>query len=221
MKALYNIIISSILVIALSGFSFPEPFNVLHKPPKKQVIFHTSLTTEVTEASVKPIIAVLKAAPRGSVVYIEINSPGGSVEAGLEVLDAIHTCKGLVVTHVADHKMAASMAAIILMDGTVIHADPKALILFHSFGNMAKDKQGHLIFVKILPNGHNQPSEIAEMAWARAILEETCGKVMTRQEIIEATVGGQDEWFTGERVMYRLKAHYGLLYHPGAHVCTT
>ena len=62
-------------------------------------------------------LQVLYHADKGNPVDIYINSPGGSVNAGLVIYDLIQSLKGKLVMNIYCIGMAASMAAVILAGG--------------------------------------------------------------------------------------------------------
>jgi len=74
-------------------------------------------------------------------INIRINSPGGSIEEGLPVFNAIQQSKKNI--HTYNDGIAYSMAAIILLAGKTVHAAKNSLTLLHSpmtfMGGNAKD----------------------------------------------------------------------------------
>ena len=62
-------------------------------------------------------------------ILVELNSPGGDIEAGFAIIDSIELCKKPVTTRVMGQ--AASMAALILASGHKREALPRATIMVH------------------------------------------------------------------------------------------
>jgi ATP-dependent Clp protease protease subunit len=76
------------------------------------------LSGEVTDATADNFVAeMLYLAEKGDSVDIYINSPGGSVSAGLVIYDVLQTCSEKIEINLYCTGLAASMAAIILAGG--------------------------------------------------------------------------------------------------------
>lgn len=78
-------------------------------------IFITEAITDELATSIIVQLKYLDKSGNGD-IHIYINSPGGSVTAGMAILDAMKRCKNNIVTICTG--MAASMAAILLASGT-------------------------------------------------------------------------------------------------------
>jgi membrane-bound ClpP family serine protease len=114
LKLLFLCLFSLTVLVAAS----PVP------PPPPRII---EMKGEIDQEMADRIIADL--ALPGS-VEILINSPGGSVFAGLDIMDAIKAHQGPVVCRA--FQLAASMAANILVSCPSREATPATIILFHS-----------------------------------------------------------------------------------------
>lgn len=86
----------------------------------------------VDDASVAPIISALEDTDSGSTLVLVIDSPGGSVGAGLELIREMKRAqrRGVSVVCVVDGT-AASMAALVLQVCDVRGVTPGSVILFH------------------------------------------------------------------------------------------
>jgi ATP-dependent Clp protease protease subunit len=114
-----------ISVVAVAGFLFSVGALASPTPPPPPTII--PIVGEIDQEMADAVVALL-AIP--GPVEITINSPGGSVFAGFEIMDAIKSHQGTVVC-TAD-QLAASMAANILVTCPVRQATPRTIILFHS-----------------------------------------------------------------------------------------
>lgn len=74
-------------------------------------------------------IRTLEKLKRITTITVEINSPGGDIEAGLLITDSIDLCSKPVVTRVTGQAM--SMGALILAAGTKREALPNAAVMVH------------------------------------------------------------------------------------------
>lgn len=106
-------------------------YDIYSRLLKDRIIF---LNEEVTDASASVIVAqllFLEAEDTGKDIHLYINSPGGSVSAGLAVYDTMQFIKCDVSTICIG--MAASMGAFLLSGGTPgkRYALPNAEIMIH------------------------------------------------------------------------------------------
>lgn len=62
-------------------------------------------------------------------IVVEINSPGGDIEAGFIIIDSIQGSKRKITTRVAGQ--CCSMASVILLAGRVREATPTSTIMIH------------------------------------------------------------------------------------------
>ncbi len=92
------------------------------------------LTGEVTDDMSNAFVSeLLYLTERGEPVDIYINSPGGSVTAGLVIYDVIRACSSKIEINLYCIGMAASMAAIILAGGEKGHRFilPHSRVMIH------------------------------------------------------------------------------------------
>lgn len=81
---------------------------------------------------------------RHNTINVHINSPGGSVFDGLAIFNALQNSTAEV--HTWNDGLAASMAAVVLMAGSTVHAAKNSLTMIHSpsigvFGNARDIRQ--------------------------------------------------------------------------------
>jgi hypothetical protein len=96
-------------------------------------ILTSHIHTEINDNSVKDAVTKLTHAEAGTIMYLFMNSPGGSLYAGLDLISAMESTKAYVIV-VIDTK-AASMATLIAFAADKINAKPGAYFLFH-FGTV-------------------------------------------------------------------------------------
>ena len=122
-------------------------YDIYSRLLKDRIIF---LGEEVTDVSANLIVAqllFLEAEDPGKVIHLYINSPGGSVSAGLAIYDTMRYIKCDVSTICLG--MAASMGAFLLAGGTKgkRFALPNAEIMIHQPSGGA---QGQATDIKIV-----------------------------------------------------------------------
>lgn len=92
------------------------------------------LTGEITEGTANSFVSeLLYLVTKGEPVNIYINSPGGSVDAGLVIYDVLQACLEKIEINLYCVGMAASMAAIILAAGKKGHRFilPHSRVMIH------------------------------------------------------------------------------------------
>ena len=124
-------------------------YDIYSRLLKDRIIF---LGEEVDQASANVIVAellFLEAEDPDKEIYLYINSPGGSITAGMAIYDTINYIKCPVSTICIG--MAASMGAVLLASGTKgkRYATPNSEILIHQPLIMGGGIQGQTTEVKI------------------------------------------------------------------------
>ncbi len=124
-------------------------YDIYSRLLKDRIIF---LGEEVDQASANTIVAellFLEAEDPDKEIYLYINSPGGSITAGMAIYDTINYIKCPVSTICIG--MAASMGAVLLASGTKgkRYATPNSEILIHQPLIMGGGIQGQTTEIKI------------------------------------------------------------------------
>lgn len=88
-----------------------------------------NLTTEILSGNLEGLSDMLKAADYGDTIEIYIDSPGGSVNETMKILDEMSASKAKTSCTVG--RVAASGAAVIMLQCDDVTLSPKSLILFH------------------------------------------------------------------------------------------
>ncbi|MEA5418795.1 ATP-dependent Clp protease proteolytic subunit [Spirulina sp. CCNP1310] len=115
----------------MPGQPYSDWINIYDRLYRERIIF---LGREVNDSLANQIIAImlyLDSEDSGKPIYLYINSPGGSVTAGLAIFDTMQHIKSEVVTICVG--LAASMGAFLLTAGTKGKrlALPHARIMIH------------------------------------------------------------------------------------------
>lgn len=85
---------------------------------------------DMESVSPKDVSAVLEETEEGEELEVQINSPGGHVDAGSEIYTALKSYKGKVNVQIVG--MAASAASVIAMSGDHVEISPTAQIMIHN-----------------------------------------------------------------------------------------
>ncbi len=161
-------------------------YDIFSRLLKERIIFLGEEVNDVTASIVVAQMLFLEAEDADKDISFSINSPGGSVTAGMAIYDTMQYVKCDVCTYCMG--MAASMGAFLLSGGTKGKrlALPNAEIMIHQPLGGAQGQASEI--------------EIAARHMARTkeklnkILAENCGK--SYEEITEAT--DRDNWLTAE-----------------------
>lgn len=121
-------------------------FDIYSRLLKERIIFLSDEVNDVTASLVIAQLLFLDAEDPGKDIYLYINSPGGSVTAGMGIFDTMNYIKSDVSTICVG--MAASMGAFLLSSGAKgkRYALPNSTIMIHQpLGGM----QGQASDIKI------------------------------------------------------------------------
>ena len=119
-----------------------------------------------------------------SPVMLYINSPGGSVSAGLEIIDHMNTVKSPVFT--VNTAVCASMAAVILSNGSKRMSLPHATVMLHEVSSQVQGKY------RDMKSAFEHTEAVNKVAMT--LLAENCGK--TYDQLMHDAV--HDMWLSAE-----------------------
>lgn len=108
---------------------YMDPASILYK--KRKIFLGLDVSDAYVNFGLVPSLLLLESEDPGKPIDLYINSPGGSITAGLGLLDTIRFIKSPVHTYCIGQ--AASMAAVILAAGAPGHrySLPSARVLIH------------------------------------------------------------------------------------------
>ena len=141
------------------------------------------------------LIQTLRSLTEDDTLYIYINSLGGQLSTGLQIINAIIDCKGKVVT-VLDCE-AYSMASFILLTGDQIHIPETCCVMLHNFSAAPIGK------------GHELGSELAATNQIMASLMQKYGSKILTEDEIDRVIRGEDIYFTNaQEIADRLQGNF-------------
>ncbi len=150
-------------------------YDIYSRLLKDRIIFLGEEINDVTASLVVSQLLFLESEDPGKDISLYINSPGGSVTAGLAIYDTMNYIKCDVSTICMG--MAASMAAILLSGGTKgkRYALPNSMIMIHQPSGGA---QGQATDIKIVAD-----NIIKTRQKLNEILSENTGKDLSQVEL--------------------------------------
>ncbi len=164
-------------------------YDIFSRLLKDRIIFLGSEVTDVTANLIVAQMLFLEAEDPDKDIQLYINSPGGSVTAGMAIYDTMHFIRCDVCTNCIG--MAASMGAFLLAGGTKgkRYALPNAEIMIHQPMGGTK---GQATEIEIAAKHIIKTKEKMNR-----ILAENCGR--TYEELVNAT--DRDNWKSAQEPM--------------------
>ena len=124
-------------------------------------------------------------------IRLYLNTPGGDMEAGLALIQAMRECKGDVTTVL--NVQAASMGALLFLAGRHRVAPANGLLMFHNYSGGISGK------------GNEQVAELSAVtAWFEEVMIDVCHPFLSRKEI-RFVLNGRDLWIHGKDISHRLQ----------------
>lgn len=159
------------------------------KIPTKQIsIFLSSMIGSPIEYV--EMINRIKQATENDVIYIYLNTPGGNLETGVQIINAIRNTPAHVV--VSLESVAHSLGTLIFLSGDELQIHDNCLMMFHNFSTGMYGK------------GHEITAEIeAVNKWYNKMFRKICVPFLTTEEI-EQVIDGRDLWLETDEIKRRL-----------------
>ena len=136
------------------------------------------------------LLNLLRCASSYDIVNIYINSPGGNLSAGLQIITAMKESLALVRTFLDG--MAMSLAPLILFAGDEVYINDNTMIMFHDFSTGSGGKGGELL-----------SAAEAYTKFYKDLLISYAYPFLSMEEIDNITKG-QDVYFNSKEIILRL-----------------
>jgi ATP-dependent protease ClpP protease subunit len=155
----------------------------------RQLHFYISGPIEEPEHYTE-MIHQIRSASQNDVVHIHLNTPGGMVATGVQIINAIDNSEALVVTHLEGE--VCSMGSLIFLAGHQMVAYQYSLLMFHNYSGGVSGK------------GHEQKAALdASEKWYSSIQDTLCTPFLTKAEL-KRIKDGQDLWLLHDDIKKRL-----------------
>ncbi len=169
----------------------PRPYNFYQqKMVARQLHFYLSGPIE-DPSKYTEMIHQIRTAGQNDVVNIHLNTPGGLVSTGVQMISAMRASQAHIVTHLEGE--ACSMGALLFLtaDEMVVYDD--SLIMFHNYSGGAFGK------------GHELTAVVeATNKWYSKLAKTICIPFLTASELTKIFEGA-DMWMLSDEVEIRLK----------------
>lgn len=125
-------------------------------------------------------------------VIIHLNSPGGQLDTGVQLINAIRNSQATVTTCIESE--AHSMAALLFLAGDELVVNDNCMMMFHNFSGGTVGK-GNEAFASI----------DAHLKWYGKLTKELSEHFLTEEEV-ERVMRGEDLWMQTEEIRERAEA---------------
>lgn len=115
--------------VTITNFDGSKSYDLFSLLLKERIILITGEITDETAALISSELIYLNAISPSEKITIYINSPGGSVSAGLAIYDIMKTIKSPIET--IGFGLCASMGAFLLSSGNIRKAHQNCEIMIH------------------------------------------------------------------------------------------
>lgn len=175
------------------------PFGEMEKKPYRQ--YDQTFATQHThyylskgigepEGYVDMIYRITHASPN-DVIFIHLNTPGGQIDTGVQLINAMKNSQAKIVTVL--ESTAYSLGTLIFLSGDEMVVNEHCMMMFHNFNG------------GLIGKGNELVSELeATVKWFAALAEDIYIPFLTREEY-ERIVRGEDMWMQTPEIKVRLE----------------
>lgn len=132
----------------------------------------------------------IRSASPTDVIEIHLNTPGGRIDTGMQIINAIETTQAHVVT-ILDSR-AFSLGTLIFLAGDEMQVHDNCMMMFHNFSSGMQGK------------ANEQAVELdAMLKWFEKLMKKFCAPFLSTQEI-NRLLKGEDIWMDSDEIRARL-----------------
>lgn len=125
------------------------------------------------------------------IVHIHLNTPGGNLDTGVQLINAIQTSESHVICSLEAKAHSLGSLIFLAADEFVVHDN--SMMMFHNFSGTTGGK------------GHEQMAEItATIEWFNTISEQLCVPFLSDDEF-NRLIKGEDLYFHSNEIRVRLE----------------
>ena len=170
-----------------------KPFRYFEQPATVK-LHHVYISDSIGEPKdYIDLIHKIKFAGPNDIVNIYLNTPGGYLTTGAQIINAIRASSAHVVTHVEGE--VCSLGTLIFLSGDEMVVHDGSLFMIHTYSGVSSGK------------GHEMHAQTkAQAKWFEEIARRSYIGFLTEEEF-EEMIAGRDLWFTAEQVRARLNRY--------------
>lgn len=164
----------------------------LYEEQRKQQIYHFYISSEITEPNnYIDLINKIQLCKEGDVVYLHLNTPGGHLDTGAQIINAMKTSAALIVTCLEGH--VASLGALMFLAGDEYIVMDNTLLMIHNYSGGMFGK-GNELAAQVTGIGK----------WCEKFTKDVCFPFLSEHEL-ERVFKGEDFWLDADEVRKRIK----------------
>ena len=154
--------------------------------------YHIYLSDDIGEPlDYVEICDLLRNAEEHDVIYLHLNTSGGRLDTGLQLINAIRDCAARVVTVIDPH--AYSMGALLFLAGDEMVVPEHAMLMFHNYSS------------GLIGKGNEQLAEVhAASRSFEKVMKKICQPFLSADEV-KSILHGQDLWLDADDIRKRLQ----------------
>lgn len=155
-------------------------------------IHHFYLSEEIGEPKgYVDMVHRIKMAGPEEMVYIHLNTPGGHLDAGVQIVNAIQSTQAHVICSVEAESHSLGTLIFLAADEFIVHDN--CLMMFHNFSG------------GVFGKGHEQKAQLdATIEWFTELARKLYVPFLSTEEF-ESIVDGKDLWLRSDDIRTRLK----------------
>lgn len=170
----------------------PIPPYAYYETTQQMKIHHFYLSEAVGAPNeyVEMIHIIMNAGP-SDLIYIHLNTPGGRIDTGVQIVNALRSTQAKVITSLESE--AHSLGTLIFLSGDefVVHDD--CLMMFHNYSG------------GIMGKGNEQVAQLeATVKWFNKLAKRIYIPFLSEEEF-EKIIRGEDLWLDSDEIKERLQ----------------
>lgn len=175
------------------------PFVDMEKKPYRQfdqtfaashVHFYLSKAIGEPEGYTDMIHRITVAGP-SDVIFIHLNTPGGQIDTGVQIINAMQNSQAKIVTVL--ESVAYSLGTLIFLAGDEMVVNDHCMMMFHNFNG------------GLIGKGNELVAELeATVKWFEALARDIYIPFLTEEEYVRITKG-EDMWMQSAEIRERLE----------------
>lgn len=156
-----------------------------------QKIHHFYISTDIGDPHLYiPMIQILQTSTENDIIFIHINTLGGSLSTGIQIINAMRSSEAHIITSIESELY--SMGTFLFLAGDEFRIHKNCMMMLHNFSSTTFGK------------GHEQKSHLeATERWFRDLTNELYLPFLSEDEL-NRMFGGEDFYFHSEEIAERL-----------------
>jgi ATP-dependent protease ClpP protease subunit len=169
----------------------PKPYTFYETPLVSQKIFHFYISEAVGDADkYVELIHKIKTAAPTDVIYLYLNTPGGNLYTGIQIMSAMNNSDAHVITVLEGE--VCSLGTMLFLCGDEFVVNDFSMFMIHNYSGGAGGK-GHEIVAQV----------DASTVEFKKLFNKIYYPFLTREEI-DRVIKGEDLWMGADEVRSRL-----------------